>query len=137
MEKKKLYYKNEKGKYVEYEEPKPPYDNALYRKYRFGKRVEYEPVSMLMTDGLGEGVWVVTKMTYGRSVSSGKYLRDCFMCQKASPIQEVALSKLGGMDKLADYLSHRMEDLPQNVSQYDYCRAIVGILFQYEEEKNK
>ena len=101
---KQLYYKDEKGRYREYKDPAPPFDNALYRKFVNGKKVSYEPVSMLQDKDLGEGVWVVTKHIYGRSMTSGMYLRDMFMCQKASDIQDVPLSKLGGMDKLADYL---------------------------------
>jgi hypothetical protein len=58
------------------------------------------------------------------------------MCLKASDIQDVSLAKLGGMDKLADYLCHNWNQLPQNTSRYDMCRAIVGLLFKYEEEKD-
>ena len=80
---KKLYYKDEKGRYREYQEPEPPFDNALYRKMLHGKKVVYEPVSMLQDRDLGEGVWVVVKNIYGKSYSNGKYLNDCFMCLKA------------------------------------------------------
>lgn len=129
---KKLFVKNEKGKYIPYKAPEPPFDNALYRKFIRGKKVTYEPVSMLQTNDLEEGVWVITKHTYGRSMTNGMYLRDMFMCQKASDIQETPLSKLGGMDKLADWLCHNWDMLPKDKSQYDLCRAIVAILFSYE-----
>lgn len=135
MEKPKLYVKNEKGRYVPYQEPEPPYNNVLYRKVKRGNKTVYVPQSMRLSDEIGEGVWVVIKNTYGKSYTSGKYLNDCFMCLKASDIQDVSLAKLGGMEKLADYLSFRWGDLPRNVSQADLCRAIVGILFQYEKEK--
>ena len=131
---KKLYYKDEKGRYREYQEPEPPFDNALYRKYVYGKKVYYKPVSMSIEKDLDEGVWVITKHTYGKSYSTGRYLRDCFMCQKASDIQEMPLSKLGGMDKLADWLCHNWDKLPKDKSQYDLCRSIVGVLFQYENQ---
>ena len=133
--KEKLYVKNEKGRYVPYIEPEPPFENVLYRKVLRGKKIVYEPQSMCMDKGLEEGVWVVVKHLYGRSYSTGKYLYDSFLCMKASDIQEVELSKLGGMDKLADWLSHHWDELPKNVSQYDFCRAIVGLLFQYEEKR--
>ena len=135
MKEKKLYFKNEKGRYEEYKDPEPPFDNALYRKVRRGNKTSYEAVSMLQTRDLGEGVWVVTKHTYGRRITSGMYLRDMFMCQKASDIQEVSLAKLGGMEKLADYLYHHIDEIPKGISSYDYYRAIVGILFNYEKEK--
>ena len=135
MEKPKLYVKNEKGRYEPYREPEPPYNNVLYRKVKRGNKTVYVPQSMRLSYEIGEGVWVVVKNTYGKSYTSGKYLNDCFMCLKASDIQEVSLAKLGGMEKLADYLSFRWGDLPRNVSQADLCRAIVGLLFEYEKEK--
>lgn len=135
MEKPKLYVKNDKGRYEPYREPEPPYDNVLYRKVMRGKKVVYEPQSMCSDKGLEEGVWVVTKHTYGKSYTRGKYLNDCFMCLKASDIQEVSLAKLGGMERLAHHLSAHWSELPRDVSQYELCRAIVGLLFEYEKEK--
>lgn len=137
MERQKLFVKLPNGRYKAYKEPEPPFDNVLYRKYIFGKKTYYKPVSMCIEKDLEEGVWVITKHTYGKSYSTGRYLRDCFMCQKASDIQETPLSKLGGMDKLTDWLCHNWDKLPKDKSQYDLCRAIVGLLFKYEKEKEK
>lgn len=134
MQPQKLYYKDEKGRYRVYQEPEPPFDNVLYRKVLHGKKIVYEPQSMCIDKDLDEGVWVVVKNLYGKSYTTGKYLHDCFLCLKASDIQETPLSKLGGMDKLADWLSHNWEKLPKQTSQYDFCRAIVGLLFQYENK---
>lgn len=89
---------------------------------------------MLMTDDLGEGVWVVVKHIGSKSITSGLYMRDMYMCQKASDIQDVSLAKLGGMERLADYLSNHWDELPKNTSTYDFCRAIVGMLFKYEKD---
>ena len=136
METPKLYIKNEKGRYEEYKEPPSPYSNCLYRRIKIGKKVTYEPCSMLMTDDLGEGVWVVVKHIGSKSITSGLYMRDMYMCQKASDIQDVSLAKLGGMERLADYLSNHWNELPTNTSTYDLCRAIVGMLFKYEKEKD-
>lgn len=135
MEKPKLYVKNEKGRYVPYQEPVQEYDNKLYRKNVRGKKIVYEPCSMCLTNDLGEGVWVVTKQYGGRCITSGKYLMENFMCLKASDIQEVSLAKLGGMERLAHHLSTHWNELPRYVSQYELCRAIVGLLFEYEKEK--
>ena len=131
-----LYTKNEKGRYEVYKAPEPPFDNVLYRKYVFGKKVYYKPVSMCIEKDLGEGVWVVTKHTYSKSYASARYLNDCFLCWKASDIQETPLSKLGGMDKLADWLYHNWDKLPKGKTTYELCHAIVGLLFQYENDKN-
>lgn len=131
-----LYVKNEKGRYVPYIEPEPPFDNVLYRKVKHGRKTMYVPQSMCSDRGLDEGVWVVTKHCYGKSYISGKYLYDSFLCLKASDIQEMPLSKLGGMDKLANYLSHNWDKLPKNKSQYELCQAIVGLLFEYTPNNN-
>lgn len=131
--KQKLYTKNEKGMYEEYVEPVQEYDNKLYRKV--GKK--YEPCSMLMTDELPEGVWVITKHYDSRQTSNGKYLLKNFQCYKASDIQEVSLAKLGGMEKLAYYLSQHLEELPKTCSRHELCEAIVGMLFNYENDKEE
>lgn len=137
MEKPKLYVKNEKGRYEPYRESEPPYNNVLYRKYTHGKKTYYYPVSMCIGKDLEEGVWVITKSTYGKSYATGRYLRDMFMCQKASDIQEVSLAKLGGLAKMADYLCHHLDDIPNHLSKHERCYAIVGVLAKYEEEKGK
>ena len=137
MEKQKLYVKLPNGRYEEYREPVQEYDNKLYRKVMRGSKAYYEPCSMLMTNDLPEGVWVVVKHKGSKSISSGKYMLENYMCLKAGDIQEMSLSKLGGMDKLADYLSCNWDKLPKNKSQYDLCRAIVGLLFNYEKEKDE
>ena len=135
MEKQKLYVKLPNGRYEEYREPVQEYDNKLYRKVVRGSKAYYEPCSMLMTNDLPEGVWVVVKHKGSKSISNGKYLLENYMCLKASDIQDTPLSKLGGMEKLAHHLSQHWNELPRDWSQYDLCRAIVGLLFQYEKEK--
>lgn len=132
MDKPTLYIKLPNGRYQVYKEPEPTYDNKLYRKV--GNR--YEPCSMLMTNDLPEGVWVVVKHNGGRSISSGKYLLENYLCMKSGDIQDVSLAKLGGMERLSRYLSRHWDELPKNGSQYDLCRAIVGLLFKYENEKD-
>ena len=137
MEKQKLYVKLPNGRYEEYREPVQEYDNKLYRKVVRGNRVQYEPCSMLMTDDLPEGVWVVVKHRGSKSISNGKYMLENYMCMKAGDVQDVSLAKLGGMEKLAHHLSQHWNELPKDWSQYDLCRAIVGLLFQYNKDKDK
>ena len=135
MGKQKLYVRLPNGRYEEYREPVQEYDNKLYRKVVHGKRVHYEPCSMLMTDDLPEGVWVVVKHRGSKSISSGMYMLENYMCLKTGDIQDVSLAELGGMERLAHYLSQHWNELPRDWSQYDLCRAIVGLLFQYEKDK--
>lgn len=141
MKKPTLYIKNAKGRYEVYKEEEPQYDNALYRRIKRGSRWKYEPVSMSeAADALSEGVWVVVKNLHGKSFSDGTYLNNCFfpyICQKTSDIKFVTMSELGGLEKLADHLCHHWEEIPRNVSPYDMCRAIVGILYSYKNEKEK
>lgn len=135
MEKQKLYVRLPNGRYEEYREPVQEYDNKLYRKVVRGSKAYYEPCSMLMTKDLPEGVWVVVKHYGSKSISNGRYMLENYMCLKTGDIQDVSLSKLGGMERLANYLSQHWNELPKDWSQYDLCRAIVGLLFQYEKDK--
>ena len=137
MERNELYVKLPNGRYEKYKEPEPPLDNKLYRKFVYGKKVVYEPCSMCLTNDLPEGVWVVVKHKGSKSVTSGKYMYENYMCMKSGDIQDVSLAKLGGMERLAHHLSQHWDELPRNRSQYDLCRAIVGLLFDYEKEKKK
>ena len=130
--KEKLYVKLPNGRYQEYREPEPPYKNCLYIKE--GNR--YIPWDMEMKghDALTEGVWVVTKHPYGRSMSSGKYLYDSFLAMKASDIVEApSLAELGGYEKLSSYLCSRWGEVDKRCVD-TMCKSIVGILMQYKDE---
>ncbi len=131
MKKPTLYTKNEKGRYEVYREQEPAYDNKLYRKV--GRR--YEPCSMLMTNDLPEGVWVVVKHKSHRSSISGAYLYEQYMCMKAGDIQEVPLAQLGGMERLVERLVDRWDDIPRDASCYDIAHAIVAIICDTAQEK--
>lgn len=135
--KEKLYIKDKSGWYKEYHEPVQEYDNKLYRRVVNGGKVSYRPCSMLITDDLPEGVWVVAKHYGSKSITNGKYLYENYMCMKAGNLQDVSLAKLGTMEKYAHYLSQHLDEIPKDKSQYDLCRAIVGLLFKYEEENGK
>lgn len=138
MEKTKLYVKNEKGKYEPYKEPQPPFDNCLYRKYTIGNKTTYKPCSMSFTNDLPEGVWVILKHHYGRSMISGKYLRKMYMAEKASDIQDVSLAKLGGEERYAQYLQSNWDEITKDCKcTSDMCRAIVSALFKFGEEQQQ
>ena len=133
--KQKLYVKNEKGRYEEYRDPDPPHHNCLYVKE--GGRYIPWAMEMYGHKALTEGVWVVTKNSYGCSMSSGKYLYDSFLAMKASDIIEApSLAELGGLSKLADYLSSNWEKVDKKCVD-TMCKSIVGILMQYGKEGDK
>ena len=92
--KKKLYIKNDKGRYEEYEIPDMDISETLFRRIN-GK---YVPVSIECTNDLPEGVWVVTRGRGSREIISGKYLKELMMLDKASDLKEMpSLAELGGM----------------------------------------
>ena len=130
-DKPKLYYKNDKGRYVEYHEPTPVCDNALYRKV--GKR--YEPVSMIdAADGWSEGVYAVVKHPMGRQIANASYLQEIFKDYRCGDIEKVSIAKLGGMSKLADHLMHHWDEV-KGASVYERCASIVAILMNYDDGK--
>ena len=71
MKQPKLYTKNEKGRYEEYQIPAIDVSETLFRRIN-GK---YVPVSTTYTKDLPEGVWVVTRGSSCREIISGKYLK--------------------------------------------------------------
>ena len=62
--KKKLYIKNDKGRYEEYQIPDMDVSETLFRRIN-GK---YVPVSVNCTNDLPEGVWVVTRPELRKAV---------------------------------------------------------------------
>lgn len=128
MKRQKLYIKNEKGRYVEYEEPM--FDNALYR--RVGKK--YVPCSMAeCANSWGEGVYAVTKNEFGQGITSAKYLKEIFSACRCGDIEKVSIAKLGGMEKLANHLMCHWGDI-KGTSVFEQCASIVSILLDYENQ---
>lgn len=126
-----LYVKKKNGRYVEYNEPTPVSDNALYRK--IGKR--YEPVSMIdAADGWTEGVYAVVKHPMGRQITNASYLREIFSAYRCGDIEKVSVAKLGGMTKLADHLMHHWDEV-KGASVYERCASIVAILMNFDDGK--
>ena len=72
MKEKRLYSKNEKGRYEEYQIPDMDVSDTLFRRIN-GK---YVPVSLNCTNDLPEGDWVVTRGRSRREIIIGKYLKD-------------------------------------------------------------
>lgn len=68
----KLYTKNEKGRYEEYDIPTLDTDDTLYRKIN-GK---YVPFSMLVGHDLPEGVWLIMRHRSSTEYISGKFLKE-------------------------------------------------------------
>ena len=91
--KQKLYTKNEKGRYEEYQIPDMDISETLFRRIN-GK---YVPVYVNCTNDLPEGVWVVTRGRSSREIISGRYLKEMMMLEKASDLKEMpSLAELGG-----------------------------------------
>ena len=125
----KLYIKNEKGRYAEYQIPDMDVSNTLFRRIN-GK---YVPVSILCTNDLPEGIWVVTRGRSSREIISGKYLQELMMLEKASDLKEMpSLAELGSWRKCANYVLNEIGDIFA-MSKIEIVNAIVGKVFEYSK----
>ena len=104
--KQKLYTKNEKGRYEEYQIPDFDMVDTLFRRIN-GK---YVPVSTnCFNNDLPEGIWVVTRGRSSREIISGKYLQELMMLEKASDLKEMpSLAELGSWRKCANYVLYEI-----------------------------
>ena len=128
--KQKLYTKNDKGRYEEYQIPDMDVSETLFRRIN-GK---YVPVSIDCTNDLPEGVWVVTRGRGSREMISGKYLKELMMLDKASDLKEMpSLAELGGMRKCANYVLAESGDI-STMTKNEIVNAIVGKVFEYSKK---
>ena len=129
----KLYTKNEKGRYEEYQIPDMDVSETLFRRIN-GK---YVPVSVNCTNDLPEGVWVVTRGRGSREIISGKYLKELMMLDKASDLKEMpSMAELGGMRKCANYVLNEIGNI-NTMSKHDIVYAVVGKVFEYSNARNR
>ena len=126
----KLYTKNEKGRYEEYQIPDMDVSETLFR--RINGR--YVPVSISCTYDLPEGIWVVTRGRSSREIISGKYLKEMMMLDKVSDLKEMpSLAELGGWQKCAKYVLDEIKDF-ESMSKIEIVNAIVGKVFEYSKK---
>ena len=131
--KQKLYTKNEKGRYEEYQIPELDLSKTLFRRIN-GK---YVPVSVWLTNDLPEGVWVVTRGRSSIETISGKYLKELMMLDKVSDLEEMpSLAELGGWHKCAKYVLDEIKDF-SNMTMREIVNAVVGKVFEYSKRGNK
>lgn len=127
--KKKLYTKNDNGRYEEYQIPDMDVSETLFRRIN-GK---YVPVSIRLTNNLPEGVWVVTRGRSNREIINGKYLKELMMLDKVSDLQEMpSLAELGAMRKYANYVIEEIGDI-STMTKAEVVNAIVGKVFEYSK----
>ena len=126
----KLYTKNEKGRYEEYQIPDMDVSETLFRRVN-GR---YVPVSILCTNDLPEGVWVVTRGRGSREIISGKYLKELMMLDKVSDLKEMpCLAELGDWHKCANYVLNEIGDF-ESMTMNEIVCAIVGKVFEYSKK---
>ena len=129
----KLYTKNEKGRYEEYQIPDLDVSETLFRRIN-GK---YVPVSVYRTDNLPEAVWVVTRGRSSREIISGKYLKELMMLEKVSDLKEMpSLAELGGWQKCAKYALDEIGDF-ESMTMNEIVYAVVGKVFEYSKRAEK
>ena len=129
MKQQKLYTKNGKGRYEEYQIPDMDVSDTLFRRIN-GK---YVPVSINCTNDLPEGVWVVTRGSSSREIISGKYLKELMMLDKVSDLKEMpSLAELGSWQKCAKYVLNEIGDI-FSMSKIEIVNTIVGKVFEYSK----
>ena len=130
MKEPKLYTKNEKGRYEEYQIPDLDISETLFRRIN-GKHV---PVSVNCTNDLPEGVWVVTRGRSSREIVSGKYLKELMMLDKASDLKEMpSLAELGSWQKCAKYVLDEIGNF-ESMTINEIVYAIVGKVYEYSKK---
>ena len=131
MKEKRLYSKNEKGRYEEYQIPDIDVSETLFRRVN-GK---YVPVSINCINDLPEGVWVVTRGRSSREITSGKYLKEIMMLDKVSDLKEMpSLAELGGWQKCAKWVLEEIGNV-STMSKIEIVHAIVGKVFEYSKKE--
>lgn len=129
--KEKLYIKNEKGRYEEYQIPDIDISETFFRRVN-GR---YVPVSVNCTNDLPEGVWIVTRGRSCREVLSGQYLKELLKLDKVSDLKEMpSLSELGDWQKCAKYVLNEIGDI-YAMSKYEIVFAVVGKVFEYSKKR--
>ena len=130
MKQPKLYTKNEKGRYEEYQVPDMDISETLFRRIN-GK---YVPVSVSCTYDLPEGVWVVTRERSSREIISGKYLKELMRLDKVADLKEMpCLAELGDWQKCANYVLDEIGDI-STMTKNEIVNAIVGKVFEYSKK---
>ena len=131
MKPKKLYTKNEKGRYEEYQIPDMDMSDTLFRRIN-GK---YVPVSIYCySDNLPEGVWVVSRGPSSREIITGQYLKEMMRLDKVSDLKEMpSLAELGSWQKCAKYVLNEIGDI-FSMSKIEIVNAVVGKVFEYSKK---
>ena len=126
----KLYTKNEKGRYEEYQIPDIDVSETLFRRIN-GK---YVPVSVNCTNDLQEGVWVVTRGRSSREIIRGKYLKELMRLDKVADLKEMpCLADLGDWQKCANYVLDEIGDF-ESMTMNEIVHAIVRKVFEYSKK---
>ena len=132
VRKQKLYTKNEKGRYEEYQIPDIDVSETLFRRIN-GK---YVPVSTTYNKDLPEGVWVVTRGSSCREIIWGQYLKELMKLDKASDLKEMpSLAELGGWQKCAKYVLDEIGDFSK-MTKSEIVYAIVGKIYEYSKRED-
>ena len=127
----KLYTKNEKGRYEEYQISEVELSETLFRRIN-GK---YVPIAINCTNDLPEGVWVVTRGQSHREIINGKYLKEQMMLDRVSDLQEMpSLAQLGSWQKCANYVLRTIGDI-STMTKNEIVNAIVGKVFEYSKKR--
>ena len=132
MKQPKLYTKNEKGRYEEYQIPDLDVSETLFRRIN-GK---YVPVSTTYAKDLPEGVWVVIRDRSCSEIMRGQYLKELMKLDKVADLKEMpSLAELGGWQKCAKYVLDEIGDF-ESMTMKEIVYAVVGKVFKYSKRED-
>ena len=127
----KLYTKNEKGRYEEYQIHDLDVSKTLFRRING----TYVPESILCTNDLPEGIWVVTRGRGSMEIIRGKYLKELMMLDKVADLKEMpCLAELGEWHKCDNYILDEIGDF-KSMTKNEIVNAIVGMVFEYSKKE--
>ena len=128
----KLYTKNEKGRYEEYQIPDIDVSETLFRRIN-GK---YVPVSTTYAKDLPEGVWVVIRDRSCSEIMRGQYLKELMKLDKVADLKEMpSLAELGGWQKCAKWVLDEIGDF-ESMTMKEIVYAVVGKVFKYSKRED-
>ena len=132
MKQPKLYTRNERGRYEEYQIPDIDISETLFRRIN-GK---YVPVSTTYSNDLSEGIWVVTRDRSCSEIIRGQYLKEIMKLDKASDLKEMpSLAELGGWQKCAQWALDEIGDF-SSMTKNEIVYAVVGKVFEYSKKES-
>lgn len=128
----KLYYKNEKGRYIEYKEPKREDCNVYYKNHKD----QYIPMGIISSDKwTGDGLWLVRKQ--GKNMLNADHYAERWGITKVSDVPRTDMTKIGTAadihEAIDKFLFKKYGYTIGNIPHQDLADEITNVLMNIEE----